>query len=104
MADKTRDYMQLLDNVLVIGGVDKPVRSEMYAAQSELFLKHRGIDAALYGDLRCIILIATAGECVAVFALDLCQDAQLQPLVKEFEMRSSQVMCHDLHSAFSRKS
>ena len=51
IADKERDYMQFLDNILVIGGKDKPVRSEMRVAQSELFLKHKGAKAALYGDL-----------------------------------------------------
>ena len=28
IAGNTRDYMQFLDNILVIGGRDKPVRSE----------------------------------------------------------------------------
>ena len=84
--DKTCDYMQFLDNVLVIGGEDKPTRSEMRVAQSELLLKHKIANAALYGDLGYIIMIATAGECIAVFALNLCQSAQLQPLVGQFEV------------------
>ncbi|DBA94012.1 TPA: hypothetical protein ACH3X1_001664 [Trebouxia sp. C0004] len=88
IADKKRDYMQFLDNILVIGGEDKPVRSEMRVAQSELFLKHKGANAALYGDLGYIIMIATAGECISVFALDVRQGAQLQPLVEQFEMRT----------------
>jgi len=92
IADKKRDYMQFLDNVLVIGGEDKPVRGEMRVAQSELFLKHKGANAALYGDLGYIIMIATEGECVTVFALDVRQGAQLQPLVEQFEVRSSQVL------------
>ncbi|KAL3150158.1 hypothetical protein ABBQ32_000020 [Trebouxia sp. C0010 RCD-2024] len=88
IADKKRDYMQFLDNVLVIGGEDKATRSEMRVAQSELLLKHKGANAALYGDLGYIIMIATAGECVTVFALNLRHSAQLQPLVGQFEMRS----------------
>lgn len=88
IADKKRDYMQFLDNVLVIGGEDKPVRSEMRVAQLELFSKHKGANAALYGDLGYIIMIATAGECVTVFALDVRQGAQLQPLVEQFEVHS----------------
>ncbi|KAL0023742.1 hypothetical protein WJX77_000108 [Trebouxia sp. C0004] len=64
IADKKRDYMQFLDNVLVIGGEDKPTRSEMRVAQSELLLKHKGANAALYGDLGYIIMIVTAGECM----------------------------------------
>ena len=51
--------MQFLDNVLVIGG----------------------------GDLGYIIMIATAGECAMVFALDVRQGVQLQPLVEQFEVR-----------------
>jgi len=103
IADKKRDYMQFLDNVLVIGGEDKAVRSEMRAAQSELFLKHKGANAALYGDLEYIIMIATAGECVTVFALDVRQGAQLQPLVKLFEVRSIQVLSFCLLCVFSKK-
>ena len=76
IADKKRDYMQFLDNVLVIGGEDKATRSEMRVAQSELWLKHKGANAALYGDLGYIIMIATAGECVTVFALNLRHSAQ----------------------------
>ena len=72
IADKKRDYMQFLDNVLVIGGEDKATRSEMCVAQSEL-LKYKGANAALYGDLGYIIMIATAGECVTVYALNLCK-------------------------------
>ncbi len=102
IADKKRDYMQFLDNILGIGGEDKPVRGEMRVAQSELFLKHRGANAALYGDLGYIIMIATAGECVTVFALDVRQDAQLQPLVKQFEVRSSEMVSYGLRSAFSK--
>ena len=88
IADKKRDYMQFLDNVLVIGGEDKPTRSEMRVAQSELLLKHKGANAALYGDLGYIIMIATAGECVRVFALNIRHSAQLQPLVAQFEVGS----------------
>ena len=86
IADKTRDYMQFLDNVLVIGGEDKCMRSELYEAQSELFKKHKGAKAALYGDLGYIIMIATAGECLTVFALNLRQSNQFKPLVGELEV------------------
>ncbi|DBB08149.1 TPA: hypothetical protein ACH3X3_008337 [Trebouxia sp. C0006] len=86
--DKKRDYMLYLDNALVIGGEDRPMRGEMYVAQSKLFEKHKGANAALYGDLGYIIMIATAGECAKVFALDVRQGAHLQLLVEEFEMKS----------------
>lgn len=87
--------MQFLDNILVIGGEDKPVRSEMRQAQSELFLKHKGANAALYGDLGYIIMIATAGECITVFALDVRQGSQLQPLVEQFEVGPVQFLSFD---------
>lgn len=92
IADKKRDYMQFLDNVLVIGGEDKSVRSEMRVAQSELLAKHKGANAALYGDLGYIIMIATAGECVTIFALDVRQGAKLQPLDEQFEVHSVLVL------------
>lgn len=88
IADKKRDYMLYLDNALVIGGEDRPMRGEMYVAQSKLFEKHKGANAALYGDLGYIIMIATAVECAKVFALDVRQGAHLQLLVEEFEVRS----------------
>ena len=59
----------------------------MHVAQSELFSKHKGANAALYGDLGYIMLIATAGKCATVFALDARQGTQLQPLVEQFEVR-----------------
>ena len=80
--------MQFLDNVLVIGGEDKPTCSEMHVAQSELLLKHKGANAALYGHLGYIIMIATAGECVRIFALNIRHSAQLQPLVAQFQVGS----------------
>ena len=86
IADKRRDYMQFLDNALVIGGEDKPMHSDMREAQSELLSKHKGANPALYGDLGYIIMIATAGECVRVFALDVRHRAQLQPLLGQFEV------------------
>ncbi len=94
--DKKRDYMQFLDKILVIGDEDKPVQGEMRVAQSELFEKHKGANAALYGDLGYIIMIATAGECAKVFALDVRQGSQLQPLVEQFEVRSNQMLSFGL--------
>ena len=86
IADKKRYYMQFLDNVLVIGGEDKLTHSEMHVAQSEL---HKGANVALYGDLGYIIMIATSGECVRAFALNIGHSAQLQPLVAQFEVGSA---------------
>ena len=68
--DKKRNYMLYLDN-RIISGEDRPMRGEMYVAQSKLLEKHKGANAGLYGDLGYIIMIATAGECAKVFALDV---------------------------------
>ncbi len=96
IADKKRDYMLFLDNALVIGGEDRPMRGEMYVAQSELLEKHKGANAALYGDLGYIIMIATAGKCARVFALDVRQGAHLQLLVEEFEVRPDKLLSFGL--------
>ena len=69
--DKKRDYMLYLDDRIIISGEDRPMRGGMYVAQSKLLEKHKGANAALYGDLGYIIMIATAGECAKVFALDV---------------------------------
>lgn len=78
-----------LNNVLVVGGEDKPQRHLMYQAVQEdsLLDKHKGASAALYGDLGYLILFATAADAVRVFALELCPGAMLQPLMQEFMVR-----------------
>ncbi len=49
--------MQHLNNVMVLGGEDKAVRSLMNIAVAELLEKHKGATAALYGNLGYIILM-----------------------------------------------
>ncbi|DBA88244.1 TPA: hypothetical protein ACH3X1_016599 [Trebouxia sp. C0004] len=46
IADKRRNYMQHLNNVLVVGGEDKPKRELMQKAVQELLAKHTGANAA----------------------------------------------------------
>lgn len=87
IADKRRDYMQHLDNRLVVGGEDKPKRELMQKAVQELLDKHKGANPAVYGDLGYLILFATAADAVSVFALNLCQNARLEPLIPEFVVR-----------------
>jgi hypothetical protein len=87
-ADKRRDYMQHLNNVMLIAGEDNPQRHLMPQAVQDLLDKHKGADPALYGDLGYLILLATAADAVSVFALELHPDARLQPLIPEF------VVCH----------
>ena len=79
--------MQHLDNVMVVGGEDKPRRQLMPQAVQELLDKHKGSNPALYGDLGYLILFATAGDAVRVFALQLHPNASLQPLMPEFVVR-----------------
>ena len=86
--------MQHLDNVLVIGGEDKPKRELMRKAVQELIDKHKGANPALYGDLGYLILFATAADAVSVFALNLCQNARLEPLIPEFVVRHAATMKH----------
>ena len=85
--DKRRDYMQHLDNRLVVGGEDKPKRELMRKAVQELLDKHKGANPAVYGDLGYLILFATAADAVSVFALNLSQNARLEPLIPEFVVR-----------------
>ena len=76
--------MQHMDNILVVGGEDKPKRELMQKAVQELLDKHKGANAAVYGDLCYLILFATAADAVSVFALNLCQNSRLEPLIPEF--------------------
>ncbi|DBB12481.1 TPA: hypothetical protein ACH3X3_005284 [Trebouxia sp. C0006] len=85
-ADKRRNYMQHLNNVMLIAGEDNPQRHLMPQAVQDLLDKHKGADPALYGDLGYFILLATAADAVSVFALELHPDARLQPLIPEFVM------------------
>ena len=79
--------MQHLDNVMVVGEEDKPQRHLMPQAVQDLLDKHKGSGPALYGDLGYLILFATAGDAVRVFALQLHPSASLQPLMPEFVVR-----------------
>ena len=94
IADKRRDYMQRLDNRLVVGGEDKPKRELMRKAVQELLDKHKGANPAVYGDLGYLILFATAADAVSVFALNLCQNARLEPLIPEFVVRHATTTEH----------
>ena len=85
--DKVRDYMLHLDNVMLLGGVDMADDNVVYTAVHELMGKHKGIPAALYGDLGYIILIATAGNEVRVFALELDPGDQMLCLISQFSVR-----------------
>ncbi len=86
MPDKKREYLVHLSRRLVIGGEDKPLRSLMKKAVTELLDKHKGANATLYGGLGYLILIATAAKYCAVFAMELGNNARLTPIIEEFEV------------------
>jgi len=71
--DRKRDYYILVENVLLVGGADKPISRYMDDAVRDLEMKHKGATAAMYGGLQYIILIATAGNLCQFYALDLHQ-------------------------------
>ena len=73
--------------MLLIGGEDKSSCDLMRHAVSELYDKHKGANAALYGGLGYLILIATAANCAAVYAMELGRNAQLTPIIDKFEVR-----------------
>ncbi|KAL0034237.1 hypothetical protein WJX77_004781 [Trebouxia sp. C0004] len=64
------------------------VMQALFAPFSETAFPKSLNATSLAGQTRYIIMIATAGECISVFALDVRQGAQLQPLVEQFEMRT----------------
>ena len=84
--------MVRLQNLQVIGGEDKADRRHIKRAEEELHSKHKGANAALYGSLGYLVLIATAGEACQVFAMGVAKGAALVPLVPEFEVRRSEVV------------
>ena len=75
--DKQYDYMQHLDNILVVGGEDVSQRQLINAAVESLLDKHTGANPAFYGHLNYLILFATAGNAVRFFALQLHANALL---------------------------
>ncbi len=91
--------MQHLDNVMVVGGEDKPRRQQMPQAVQELLDKHKGSSPALYGELGYLILFATAGDAVRVFALQLHPNASLQPLMPEFVVRHKTIFRRALRTS-----
>lgn len=85
--DNKRDHMVRLDNTQVIGGEDKANRRDIKRAAVELRSEHRGANAALYGRLGYLILIATAGNSCQVSAMELVETAEPVTLILEFEVR-----------------
>ena len=84
--DKTRNYHVNLSRRLLIGGELGTSRYHMQKAATNLFYKHHEADAALYGGLGYLILIATAANHCAVYAMEMGKMAHLTRIIDEFEV------------------
>jgi len=81
-----RDYICLVDNMLIIAGVDKTSKGQMAEADNNLIKKHLG-SRAMYGRLQYIILIGTAGPDLKVNAMSITPGSVLQELFPAMEVR-----------------
>ncbi len=81
-----RDYLLTIANINVIGAEDKPDVVQFDQAVRDLSAKHAGSNAALYGRLSYIILIATAGPYMKVFAMPITPKAHLRLIVDRTEV------------------
>ena len=73
--------MVFLNNIMVVGKEDRARADDMPRAILDLQEKHRPTNAALFGKLRYIILMAAAGPDLKVFARRLGSDDPLVPLL-----------------------
>ena len=85
-AKSKRDYLLTIANINVIGAEDKPDVVQFDEAVRNLSAKHAESNAALYGRLSYIILIATAGSYMKVFAMPIAPNADLQLIVDSMEV------------------
>lgn len=83
-----RDFFCLVDNMLIIGGEDKPSKTQMAEADKDLIKKHVGSNVAMYGRLKYIILIGTAGADLKFNAMSISPGSGLQELFPAMEVRS----------------
>ena len=71
IANGRRDYLLTLDGILVVGGEDKTDARNFAQAVEDCRAKHKGANAAIYGGLQYIFLVATGGDQVGVYAMRL---------------------------------
>ncbi|CAL8467592.1 g7130 [Coccomyxa elongata] len=88
-AKSKRDYLLTILNINIIGTEDKPDVLQLGQAEKDLLSKHAGSNAALHGRLSYIMLIATAGSYMKVFAMPIVPNATLQVVVDKMEVASS---------------
>lgn len=82
-----RDYVCLVDNMLVVAGVHKASKSEMAEADNDLVKKHVISNKAMFGRLQYIILIGTAGADLKFTAMSITPGRGLQELFPAMEVR-----------------
>ena len=82
-----RDYLCLVDNMLIIAGADKPSKGQMAEADYDLMRKHVGSNRAMHGRLQYIILIGTAGSDLKLNAMSISPGSALQELFPAMEVR-----------------
>jgi len=82
-----RDYLCLVDNMLIIAGEDKPSKGQMAEADNDLIKKHVGSNRAMYGRLQYILLFGTAGPDLKLNAMSITPGSVLQELFPAMEVR-----------------
>jgi len=82
-----RDYICLVDNMLIIAGENKNSKGQMAEADNDLIKEHLGSNRAMYGRLQYIILIGTAGPDLKVNAMSITPGSVLQELFPATEVR-----------------
>ena len=82
-----RDYLCLVDKMLIIAGEDKPSTSQMAEADNDLVKKHVGSNRAKYGRLQYILLFETAGPDLKLSAMSITPGSALQELFPAMEVR-----------------
>ena len=82
-----RDYICLVDNMLIIAGEDKTSKTHMGEADNDLVKKHVSSNRAMYGRLQYIILIGTAGRDLKFNAMSVIPGSGIQELFPAMEVR-----------------
>ena len=82
-----RDYICLVDKMLIIADEDKTSTTQMAEADNDLFKKHVGSNRAMYGRLQYIVLIGTAGPLLKLSAMSITPGSDLQEVFPAMEVR-----------------
>ena len=82
-----RDYICLVDKMLIAAGTHKTSKTQMAEADNDLIKNHVGSNRAMYGRLQYIILIGTAGPDLEFNAMSTIPGGGLQALFPAMEVR-----------------